>query len=215
MKSIDNIKLISEQTGIAVRELNRLNQDYWYHGTTVESAENIQKQGVIIDYNVGIELDFGPGFYLTDTHLRASTYMSKLPIITEEGNLQDREEWAVIEFEFNPYELLFSSGSQYSYKNYPKHNEEFANFVLHNRTHNVYKENPHNFDIIWGIMSDSNPKRMIEAYRNNVITRSMLIKHLQKPNSMRQLYIGNQRIGNLLRIHKIIKEGTFYDGTNS
>ena len=42
-----DIKTISQQTGISIRELNRLNQDLWYHGTTIENAENIAANGVI------------------------------------------------------------------------------------------------------------------------------------------------------------------------
>lgn len=80
-----DIKTISEQTGISIRELNRLNQDFWYHGTTIESAENIAKNGVIANYNLGTELDFGPGFYMTNTFQRASSFISRVPIITHDG----------------------------------------------------------------------------------------------------------------------------------
>ena len=63
-----DIPTISKQTGISIRELNRLNRDLWYHGTTIANAENISKNGVIADYNLGSELDFGPGFYLNCTY---------------------------------------------------------------------------------------------------------------------------------------------------
>lgn len=59
MNNDEKIKAVSEQTGISVKELNRLNHDLWYHGTTIEDAENIQKNGVLADYNLGDALDFG------------------------------------------------------------------------------------------------------------------------------------------------------------
>lgn len=206
MQKKDKIQLVSEETGISVRELNRLNQDFWYHGTTVEGAESIKKHGVIAYYNLGSELDFGPGFYMTDTCQRAISYISRLPLITLDGNIQKRKEWTVVEFYFNPFELLFGGG-QYSYRNFPKHNDEFANFVFRNRMSNTDNENPHNYDVIWGVMTDNNPVQIIADCKDNVISKETALERLQKTNSMRQLYIGNQKICDMLNIKAIIKEG--------
>ena len=87
MKEHLDIQTISQQTGISIRELNRLNQDLWYHGTTIESAENIAANGVIANYNIGDQLDFGPGFYLTDTYERAVSFISRSPVLTLDGNI--------------------------------------------------------------------------------------------------------------------------------
>lgn len=201
-----DIKTISEQTGISIRELNRLNQDLWYHGTTIESAENIAKNGVIANYNLGTELDFGPGFYMTDTFQRASSFISRVPIITQDGIRLTRQNWAVVVFMFNPITLLYSSDTIYSYRNFPNHNDEFANFVLSNRMNNAYNENPHNYDLIWGVMSDNNPSKIISDYKEHLINRETAISQLKKSNSMRQLYISNQNICNSLKVQEIIKE---------
>lgn len=105
MKSL--IDKLSIETGISVKELNRLNRSKWYHGTTIEGARNIQKIGVLANYNLGTELDFGMGFYLTDTYERAENYISKIPVVRNDNSLIYPTEWAVIEFEFNPFEILF------------------------------------------------------------------------------------------------------------
>lgn len=202
-----DIQTISKQTGISIRELNRLNQDLWYHGTTIESAENIAKSGVIANYNFGTELDFGPGFYLTDTFERASSFISRIPLITPNGIKQARDNWAIVVFTFNPFTLLFSSNTMYSYRNFPKHNDDFANFVFYNRINNAYNENPHNYDLIWGVMSDNNPSKIIFNYREHLIDRDTAITLLKKSNSMRQLYISNQNICNTLKIQEIKKGG--------
>lgn len=201
-----DIQTISKQTEISIRELNRLNQDLWYHGTTIESAENIAKNGVIANYNMGEQLDFGPGFYLTDTYERAVSFISRAPIITLHGDMLSRKNWAIVTFEFNPFNLLFLQKSPYSFHNFSKHNNEFANFVFRNRMYNTRKENPHSYDIIWGVMSDNNPLEIIGKYKKELINYDNAIEQLKKTNSMRQLYIGNQDICNMLKIHNITKE---------
>lgn len=201
-----DIQTISKQTGISIRELNRLNQDLWYHGTTIESAENIAKNGVIANYNVGDQLDFGPGFYLTDTYERAVSFISRAPILAPDGSIQPRKNWAIITFQFNPFNLLFLYETQYNFCNFAKHNDEFANFVLKNRLYNTEEENPHPYDIIWGVMSDNNPIQIIEEYQKSIINYEIAIEKLKKTNSMRQLYIRNQNICDMLKIQEIRKE---------
>lgn len=202
------IKEVSERTGISVKELNRLNQDLWYHGTTIEDAENIKENGVGVTYNHGASLDFGPGFYLTDTFQRAANYISRVPVIIPGGKLEECKSWAVVEFGINPFDLLFSGKNQYSYRNFPKHDEEFAKFVFENRMNNTHNENPHNCDIIWGVMSDSNPEQIVWDYQNRKISLEEAVQLLQKSNSMKQLFIGNQKICDMLMINNIyVKEG--------
>lgn len=202
MKNDEKIKTISEQTGISVKELNRLNHDLWYHGTTIEDAENIRQKGVFANYNIGKPLDFGPGFYLTDTYQHASSYISKLPIVSPSGKLEAREKWAIIEFKFNPYEILFSQFGQYKYCNFPTHNNDFAKFVFGNRTKNR-NEAPHHYDLIWGVMSDSIPDQVILDYKNGIISYEEAIKKFQKSNSMKQLFLSNQKLCDMLMINNI------------
>ena len=202
MNNDKKIKAVSEQTGISVKELNRLNNDLWYHGTTIEDAESIKQKGVLANYNSGKSLDFGPGFYLTDTYQHATSYISKLPIVSPSGKLEQREEWAIIEFEFNPYEILFSELEQYNYCNFPTHNIDFAKFVFDNRAKNRI-EVSHHYDLIWGVMSDSIPEQVIWDYKNGIISYEEAIEKFKKSNSMKQLFLSNQKLCNMLIINNI------------
>ena len=201
----EELDRISREYGIPVKQLNRLNKNNWYHGTTLDAYYNIRDQGVISSYNIGTQLDFGTGFYLTDSVESASKYMGRLPDLGENGELIKRTKWCVIEFEFNPFELLFKTESNYKFRNFAKHDEEFAKFVFANRLYNVYNEKPHGYDIIWGVMSDSIPPEVLLAYQNNEITYEEAIRKLQKPQSMKQLYIGNQTICDMLKISNLIE----------
>lgn len=199
------IEILSDKYSIPVKQLNRLNKDKWYHGTTKEAYDNICAQGVICSYNNGTQLDFGTGFYLTDTIESASKYMERLPDFNENGELVKRTKWCVIEFEFNPFNLLFGTQNKYKFRNFAKHDEDFAKFVFENRLNNVYNENPHGYDIIWGVMSDSVPPEVLLAYKNNELSYEDAILKLQKPHSMKQLYIGNQEICDKLIITDLIE----------
>lgn len=203
--SAKDIISLSRQTGISIKELNRLNRNEWYHGTTVDGAENIRNIGVIANYNLGSELDFGMGFYLTDTYERAESYISRVPVL-KEGKFVKASQWAIIKFEFNPFNVLFSNENEFKYRNFPKHDVEFAAFSFDNRINNVYNEKPHGYDIIWGVMSDNLPGQIILDYKNGKISYDKAIELLQKPNSMKQLYIGNQEICDMLTICKIEKK---------
>ena len=124
-------------------------------------------------------------------------------MINFDGTMTRRTGWAVVEFEFNPFNLLFTEKNTYRYRCFPKHNLEFAQFTFDNRVHNVYNQNPHGYDIIWGVMSDSFPDQVILDYKNCGISYEKALELLQKPNSMRQLYIGNQKVSDLLKITDI------------
>jgi hypothetical protein len=198
---------IFSATAIPVKMLNMINRDEWYHGTTYEDAKCIEDMGVMATYNEGNMLDFGAGFYLTDTFDKADRYMSRVPIINIDGTTSERQEWVVIKFCFSPLEMLFGDGVEplYTFDYFPKHDERFAKFAFKNRVENVFNENPHHKDIIWGVMSDNFPDKIIIDYKNADITYEEAIRRLLKPNSMKQLYIGNQSLCDKLKISDIIK----------
>lgn len=205
MEDGNKIEQLSKQYGIPKKQLNRLNRDKWYHGTTLDAYKNICEQGVVCSYNLGTQLDFGTGFYLTDSVESASNYMSRLPELTEDGRFTKRTQWCVIEFDFNPFRVLFETQNAYKFRNFAKHNEEFAKFVFENRLNNVYNENPHGYDLVWGVMSDSIPPEVLLSYQNKEITYDEAILKLQKPHSMKQLYLGNQELCNMLEISDLIE----------
>ena len=49
-----------------------IQQDSWFHGTTLINWKRICASGVRADYNKGLESDFGYGFYLTPRELNAA-----------------------------------------------------------------------------------------------------------------------------------------------
>lgn len=208
MLAKERINEIHNETAIPIKMLNLANRDEWFHGTTADNAENIKRYGVLANYNYGTMLDFGEGFYLADTFERASGYAARLPVILPDGSISEREEWAVMTFEFNPLSVLFpdngEAGGRYSYEYFPRHDERFAKFVFQNRVFNVYNEHPHGIDIIWGVMSDSFPDKVIIDYKNKEITYEEAINLLQKPNSMKQLFIGNQEVCDMLSIKEVV-----------
>ncbi len=83
---------LSESLKIPTKVQNYLNRDYWYHGTSEESVQNIIEQGVLANYNIGSSLDFGPGFYLTNTLQKAENYISRVPYVSDNGTLVPRQE---------------------------------------------------------------------------------------------------------------------------
>ena len=117
-----------------------------------------------------------------------------------------RESWCVIGFSFNPlYEIVNNSSLRYCL--FPKHNEDFAKFVFDNRYNNLYNEKPHNYDIIWGVMSDNRPDVVVLSYKDKSISYEEAIIRLQKPNSMKQLFIGSQLLCDKLQIVSFIEGG--------
>lgn len=119
------------------------------------------------------------------------------------GTLTYQKEWGILEFEFNPFDVIFNGNNNYKYKNFPSHNEEFARFSLANRLYNVYNEKPHGYDIIWGVMSDNIPAKIVADVRSSTISFEDAIAKMQKPSSMKQLYIGNQEICDMLTISNV------------
>lgn len=200
----EEVKKLSADISIPIKQLNRLNKEKWYHGTTEDAYLSMLEQGVRADYNYGSQLDFGMGFYLTDSLNSASNYISRVPVLDDTAtSFMERKEWCVVEFEFNPFKLLFESENSYTYHNFAKHDDDFAKFVFENRLYNVYNEHPHGYDIIWGVMSDSVPPEVLLSYLNKQITYDEAIEKLQKPQSMKQLFIGTQSICDMLRISNV------------
>jgi hypothetical protein len=54
-----------------------LQQDTWFHGTTLLGWQEMCKLKVKCDYNRGNELDFGYGFYMTPTYAQAENYINR------------------------------------------------------------------------------------------------------------------------------------------
>ena len=173
--------------GRAAKITNVLSSNKWYHGTTLDGYNNIKERGVIVDYNIGHQLDFGFGFYLAPTAKMAESYISR----TMGWNDSD-EPLVIMEYEFTPTEWEKNDGCVIGA--YPAFDDEFAEFVFLNRTENIFGEKPHPFDLVYGVMSDSIPTREIMEYKAGTKTREQVLEALKKSNSMKQLSLHKQEL---------------------
>lgn len=176
------------------RYIKYLEQNSWYHGTTLQQCENILQKGIIYNYNEGTELDFGYGFYLTPKFKQAEHYITRmLPYIPGE----EEKTPVVIEFEFNCSAYIETNPNT----KFLKYDEEFARFVLENR------KNPdsltHEFDFVIGVMSDSNPVGELIKLRNGELSEEDVILSFMKGTSMEQLSLHTQDLCDKLIVKKV------------
>lgn len=204
----------TEYSLLKEKHRKKLKQRTWYHGTTLSSLESLESTGPLVKYNKGNELDFGPGFYLAPDLNMAKRYITTMIGYKEE--LQDSFHFSeeeltpiVIEYDFSdrvPEEYFLDSAHIATC--FPNYSEELAKFILQNRL--SPNEINHNYDLIFGVMSDSNPNILVPLVRGGNITEADFIKRIVgSPSSTRQLSVHNQSICDNLVMRAIhyIKEG--------
>lgn len=174
---------------------NVLASTTWFHATTLSSFENIMRKGVVADFNRYSELDFGYGFYLTPTAKLAESYISKL--FAWAGNV-DNDPPVIMEFEMNPLDWFL--GEEYSTAVFPSFDEAFAEFVFNNRMNSDTGKQLHDYDVIYGVMSDSVPTRLLLQYRAGEISKEEVISGLKKGNSMKQISLHNQHLCDIIKL---------------
>lgn len=176
--------------------VNILSSKSWFHATTIDNCKNIINRGILVDYNKGNELDFGFGFYLSPNIEMAERYLCRLygQIGFEKTNL------VTIEYDFCPYNFFINN--KYNTAVFPKFDDAFAEFVLDNRL-KCKNDMQHNYDIIYGVMSDSVPTQLLLKYKADEISKADVIEGLKKSNSMKQLSIHNQEICNDISLSKL------------
>ena len=174
-----------------------LSADRWYHATTRSSFENIVSKGVIADYNKSTELDFGYGFYLTTSEKLAESYISKL--YSWRGNA-DSDCPVIMEYGFSP--LGWFIGDKYNTAIYPEFDDSFAEFVFENRMNCTSGRQMHNYDVIYGVMSDSVPTKLLLQFRAGEISREDVIRGLKKGNSMKQISLHSQDLCDIIRLER-------------
>lgn len=174
-----------------------MHQDTWFHGTTLSGWKNLCKYKVLADYNKGMELDFGYGFYLAPKYKQAERYINRiLPYLP--SNSKDEKIGVVIEFE-----LKLDNYLNFKYCSFLKFNEDFANFVITNRLKPNIRQ--HDYDFIVGIMSDSNPLELIMKYRRGEMQYQELATNFMIGNSMEQVSLHNQIICDKLRVRRAVR----------
>lgn len=174
-----------------------INQNTWFHGTTLKRWNKICEKGILANYNKGLEADFGYGFYLAPKYKQAESYINRmLPYIL---NKPEDKVPIVIECNLKVNDLI--DLNKYKYTRFLHFDLEFAEFVANCRLNpNVLI---HDYDFIIGVMSDSNPLKLVVDYKENKISKDDLYNGLLKWNSMEQMSIHNQEICDLITIKKV------------
>lgn len=166
--------------------------------------------GVRADFNIGISVDFGNGFYLSNNIQNTEKYVNNVTKYMVSDNEDDLTP-VIVEFPFIPYELI-QQGAKYKY--FPKYDDEFAEFVFENRIH-FQEEKIHPNDITGGVTSDTKPTFLMQQYFIGKATKEQVIEELKTSTSIKQLCLHKQGYCDLIRPQKAYilggKELDIYD----
>ncbi|MDF2609312.1 MAG: hypothetical protein K0R92_786 [Lachnospiraceae bacterium] len=175
-----------------------LNNNIWYHGTFFSSWGNICENGILANYNIdkSQDLDFGFGFYLAPTFERAERYI--IGLLTKDPFISKDEQPIILGFEFNPLEWFESD--TYITKAFPTFDDEFALFVFDNRTENLRGSKQHNYDVIYGVMSDSVPTISILEYQMGRKSKEDVLADLKVGTSMKQISLHKQELCDIIKL---------------
>lgn len=186
-----------------------LSQNMWYHGTVFSNWDNFCQNGILVDINKNTSdsLDFGYGFYLAPTKERAEHYI--MSMMENTNFYKDGDFPMILGFEFTPLEWF--EGEEYNTKILGKYDDEFAIFVFENRTENIDGSKQHNYDVIYGVMSDSVPTIAIMEYKMGVKTKEEVLDCLKKTTSMKQISLHNQNLCDIIKL----KEAYIIDNTTN
>ena len=200
---------------LTTKQENQLRNTRWFHATLLRHLESL-KNGIDVKFNLGSELDFGPGFYITPDFEQAKKFINKQVDVLNQSLLDndifesEREVGIVLEFNIPNFVDIFKD-SIYNCQYFAKHKKieselDFAEFVVLNR------ENPdkiqHDFDFIFGVQTDDNPVQSLAMFHRGKITKEELLEEFRKPYSFKQLSIHNQSFCDTMRIIKVYQAKT-------
>ena len=130
--------------------------------------------------------DFGQGFYLTEIREQAEK-MAKRTVAIYGG------EPIVSEFEFDE-----SAISTLSVKHFEEPSEEWALFVLANRS-KEHQQPAHSFDIVIGPVTDDTIATLFRSFNDGVIDLPMLVSGLKYKNVSSQYFFHTEKAIKYLR----------------
>ena len=185
---------------ITTKLKNRLSKNIWFHGTKLSSWINIKENGVLADYNkeTASDLDFGYGFYLSPTAQKAEQFITRELQI---GVFDKQDIPVILEFSFCPLQCQEETECNMLILN--DYNEDFANFVFNNRTENFNGTKQHDYDMVYGVMSDSYPTKEIGEYKAGLKSKEDVLLALQKRTSVKQLSLHTQNICDILSLTRV------------
>lgn len=192
------------------KQIRNLSCKKWYHATLKRHLPSLL-EGINVNYNLGNELDFGAGFYITPNFQQAQKYINSLVEFLNSKNVISNyignvnEEGIILEFEYTEFASIFQS-SQYKCHYFKSHKVsenliDFAEFVFKNRL--CSNEKIHHFDFIYGVQTDDNPTGLLQKYKAGIVSKADVLEEFRKPFSFKQLSIHNQEFCDILKVSKI------------
>ena len=128
--------------------------------------------------------DFGQGFYLSADEKQAEEMAKQKVEQTKSGNV------SVTTFLFD--ESLMNSG-ELKVKVFPEYSEEWAQFVLANRSREN-KQPVHDYDIVYGPIADDGVTYQLRRYEGGVISLPKLVEELHYAKGITfQYFFGTER----------------------
>ena len=130
--------------------------------------------------------DFGKGFYLTEIREQAEKMASRTAHIYE-------GEPIITEFEFDESAL-----SKLSVKQFDGPNEEWALFVLANRS-KEHEQPTHSYDIVIGPVADDDIAQLFRNFNDGFINLTMLVEGLKYKKVSSQYFFHTEAAIKFLR----------------
>ena len=133
--------------------------------------------------------DFGKGFYLTEIREQAEKMASRTAHIYE-------GEPIVTEFEFDESAL-----SKLSVKQFDGPNEEWALFVLANRS-KEHEQPTHSYDIVIGPVADDDIAQLFRNFNDGYINLTMLVEGLKYKKVSSQYFFHTEAAIKYLKVYE-------------
>ena len=133
--------------------------------------------------------DFGKGFYLTEIREQAEKMASRTAHIYE-------GEPIVTEFEFDESAL-----SKLSVKQFDGPNEEWALFVLANRS-KEHEQPTHSYDIVIGPVADDDIAQLFRNFNDGYINLAMLVEGLKYKKVSSQYFFHTEAATKYLKVYE-------------
>lgn len=133
--------------------------------------------------------DFGQGFYLTEIKEQAEKMASRTAHIYE-------GEPVVTEFEFDESAL-----TKLSVKQFDEPNEEWALFVLANRSKES-QQPTHSYDIVIGPVADDDIAQLFRNFNDGYINLAMLVEGLKYKKVSSQYFFHTEAATKYLKVYE-------------
>ena len=133
--------------------------------------------------------DFGQGFYLTEIREQAEKMASRTAHIYE-------GEPVVTEFEFDESAL-----TKLSVKQFDEPNEEWALFVLANRSKES-QQPTHSYDIVIGPVADDDIAQLFRNFNDGYINLAMLVEGLKYKKVSSQYFFHTEAATKYLKVYE-------------